>query len=889
MHISRPLERTRALFRMDQIMAKTASTSFSVAADVGDWADNQLVSGNYAVLAAENKSDVPQSHVQASSSSVQAGSPTLGEHIDALQPLAAQSATTFHSEALQHESAIFQTQGATGGSLIATSNNQPGVPLTETITFAGSGMTFVNSYDASVTTAYRSAIITAENFYQSHYSNAVTINESYTTANLGAGAVAQNSFFYQNVSFATLKSVLSANATSADDMAAVTSLSGLADPSGGAGFAIPNSQAKALGLIAANAAGTDDTVFLNTTLSYSYTGFSSGTYDAISAIEHELSESMGRIGGLGPNGAGLVNGSEFYGPMDLFRYSAAHTRDLTGGADGLKAYFSIDGTNLLTQFNNPATTNPGNPALGGDPADWAIGGDSFGFASKTTPGPVSATDLRLIDILGWTVNNGGTLTVAQAQALYASTPATSSYVIADTAAQVGGGADFLQARAAAGTLTSVTLSDPANPVPVSQAQVTADSAALASIVGTYSLQVTNTSNFTYTLASNIAAMSFVNPGTETLTGNNIADVITGSSGADTITFGGPGGGSVHGGLGSDVLHSSSIAGTSVSLYGDGGGTDHLYAGAGNDFLYGNAASASDIEIMIGGSGTVTMTGGIGLNYFYAGTGPATMNGGAGVNIYSLGAETVGDTVNGGSGQNYVYGGAGPDHLNGGSGNDVIVAGSGNQVLTSGAGSDSLFAGAGTDVLYAQGTGSDVDIMNGSTGNVAMNGGAGTNYYYIGAGAATVIGGSGENIYVLGSNAAADSITGGSGANYVYATTDTKVVTFKAGTGVDVVQTGSAADVIEGGGGTLYVWGGAGANTFTVKPGEGVTLIEDWNASATNTINFAGTSLHNFADVQAAEFYIAGTNTTIITAASGTAVWVVGVAPAQLNANEFHFS
>ena len=39
----------------------------------------------------------------------------------------------------------------------------------EIVTLPGSGLTFQNFYGSAVTAAYRSAVITAENFFQSHF------------------------------------------------------------------------------------------------------------------------------------------------------------------------------------------------------------------------------------------------------------------------------------------------------------------------------------------------------------------------------------------------------------------------------------------------------------------------------------------------------------------------------------------------------------------------------------------------------------------------------------------------------------------------------------------------------------------------------------------------
>jgi Ca2+-binding RTX toxin-like protein len=102
--------------------------------------------------------------------------------------------------------------------------------------------------------------------------------------------------------------------------------------------------------------------------------------------------------------------------------------------------------------------------------------------------------------------------------------------------------------------------------------------------------------------------------------------------------------------------------------------------------------------------------------------------------------------------------------------------------------------------------------------------------------------------------------------------------------------GSGADIITGGGGVDYAWGGGGSDPFTIGDTTSeVMVIQDFNTGGVNdAVNFSGTSLHSFADVQAMEFYAAGINTTIITDAAGNAAWLIGVAPGQLDASMFKF-
>ncbi len=275
-------------------------------------------------------------------------------------------------------------------------DDQPSAPDTailaggttsDTVTLSGSGIVFNNTFGSGVTAAFQDAIIAAENFYQTHFSNTVTLNMSFNLAPLSSAFSGQNSFYnLDHVSYATLAGALRAHATTADQLAAVASLPAT-DPSGGAGFTLPAGMAEILGLHGPDST-TDDSVVLNSNLNWTYGA------DAAGVLEHEISEgAMGRIGGLG-----VQNG--LWGPMDLFRYSAPGVRDYTGGADGLPAYFSVGGTTLLTQFHNSVSTS--GAFDGQDLADWnATSGDAFGPGGPGDPGTISATDMAVMNVLGW--------------------------------------------------------------------------------------------------------------------------------------------------------------------------------------------------------------------------------------------------------------------------------------------------------------------------------------------------------------------------------------------------------------------------------------------------------------------------------------------------------
>lgn len=261
------------------------------------------------------------------------------------------------------------------------------VTSTDTVSLVGSGLIFQNTFLSGVTPAFRAAVTAAENFFQTHFTNAVTLSCSFDLQSIDPRFAGLNTYDPINVSYDALTTALGSHATSSDGRSAVASLP-TTDPSGGRGFAVPVGEARILGLAGAGS-GIDDAITLNRSLPWTY------GQDAIGVLEHELSEgAMGRFGGLGIQ-------NDLWGPMDLFRYSSAGHRDYTGGADGLPAYFSADGQTLTLRFHN--SSNLSGNFDGFDLADWGFThGDAFGSGGPGGPSTVSATDLQVMDVLGWT-------------------------------------------------------------------------------------------------------------------------------------------------------------------------------------------------------------------------------------------------------------------------------------------------------------------------------------------------------------------------------------------------------------------------------------------------------------------------------------------------------
>jgi hypothetical protein len=150
---------------------------------------------------------------------------------------------------------------------------------------------------------------------------------------------------------------------------------------------------KALGLFTDNSSTIGGYIgFSNTALfNYDPNNRAAAGYDFVGTVEHEISEVMGRASGLSFSG--------FYGPIDLFRYAAPGTPQLTTGSP---SYFSLDsGTTPLKFWNNFTT---GDPA--GDLGDWAPGTPDA-FLASATPGvtnSVTPTDILLMRSIGWTTS-----------------------------------------------------------------------------------------------------------------------------------------------------------------------------------------------------------------------------------------------------------------------------------------------------------------------------------------------------------------------------------------------------------------------------------------------------------------------------------------------------
>ena len=120
----------------------------------------------------------------------------------------------------------------------------------------------------------------------------------------------------------------------------------------------------------------------------------SGTFGAVGAMKHEISEVLGRTGSVG-----RAFGPNVYTSLDLFRYKAGAgsgpaVRVVTPG--GANDFFSIDGGH--TNLGNFNSTNGSD-----DYADWNAQelGDAYGFGQPGVRAETPARDLIVMAAIGY--------------------------------------------------------------------------------------------------------------------------------------------------------------------------------------------------------------------------------------------------------------------------------------------------------------------------------------------------------------------------------------------------------------------------------------------------------------------------------------------------------
>jgi len=271
-------------------------------------------------------------------------------------------------------------------------------------------------FDSSVTgngnaAAIEGAIDSALGTIDGLYANPVSISVDFTYTAAADGNLLSTAQNFYAVSYGTYVNALSLDASAnPQNTVLATALAHLSqgnDASGANELAITGAQAAMLGLgpsLLSNA-----TININSNQNFAFARpVSSGQYDLIGGLEHELDEVLG--GGGAGSTLNSIAGScgtdptgffcSKYGALDLYRYSSADTPSFTT-SPGATAYFSVDGgTTSIVGFNQNSA---------GDYADFSPAGtgagqliqNAFNSTGQDEPYTTNSPEFLMQEAIGW--------------------------------------------------------------------------------------------------------------------------------------------------------------------------------------------------------------------------------------------------------------------------------------------------------------------------------------------------------------------------------------------------------------------------------------------------------------------------------------------------------
>jgi hypothetical protein len=276
------------------------------------------------------------------------------------------------------------------------------VALTLSAAPARAGLVIVPTFGASITSdpnaaAIEGVINNAIAVYGAKFSDPITVQIQFNEMSSGLGS--STTGFY-NVSYATYLAALTADATSANDATALAHLpAGPNNPvTGSSTINVKSANLRAVGLAGAPIVNGsfDGLIGLNTSITDVGSPGTSGTYSLLATVEHEIDEVLG----LGSSLASIPFGTIF--PEDLYRYDASGSRSFTTSSTA-QAFFSIDGTTDLAQFDNQND--------GGDFGDWQSNPLPGGvnpqvqdaFATPFSHPTLGTNEITALDVIGYTL------------------------------------------------------------------------------------------------------------------------------------------------------------------------------------------------------------------------------------------------------------------------------------------------------------------------------------------------------------------------------------------------------------------------------------------------------------------------------------------------------
>jgi hypothetical protein len=260
------------------------------------------------------------------------------------------------------------------------------------------GLTINAVFDTTITTdpnaaAIENTINLAIANIQSMFSDPITVTINFKEMRSGLG---QSSTFFGTLPYSTFLGALKADAKTNDDATALALLPSVStNPvNGSPTINVKTANLRAIGISANPPAGQPDgSIDLNTALTSPGSPGTSGTYNLLTVVEHEIDEVLG----LGSSLPGVLQGTIF--PEDLFRYDQSGARTFTT-ISTVRAFFSINDSTALAQFDNQND--------GGDFGDWQSSPLPAGVLPQVqdafaTPGanPALNVELTALDVIGY--------------------------------------------------------------------------------------------------------------------------------------------------------------------------------------------------------------------------------------------------------------------------------------------------------------------------------------------------------------------------------------------------------------------------------------------------------------------------------------------------------